>query len=90
MEKIIDKFNSFMELYPHYGYLIATLGFSLFLLGYIKNWDWVMEPGGGWMNIAYWEEKLGNKVVRLIMGGISLIGIISTLSLFLYFEFSHN
>ncbi|WP_103866698.1 Imm17 family immunity protein [Aquimarina sp. I32.4] len=84
MKKTIDKFSNFIELYLQYGYLFASIGFSLFLLGYIKNWNWVMEPGGGWMNIVYWERKLENKTVRLIMGVISLI---STFSLFLYFEF---
>jgi len=87
MEEITTKFNSFMELYPHYGYLIATLGFALFLLGYIKNWNWVMEPGGGWMNIAYWENKIGNKAVRIVMGTVCSFGMLSTLSLFIYYEF---
>ncbi|MDH7447616.1 Imm17 family immunity protein [Aquimarina sp. 2201CG14-23] len=87
MEKIINKFNNFIELYPHYGALIAALGFGVFLLGYLKNWNWVMEPGGGWLNIAFWEEKLGNKTVRLLMGIVCLMGIISCVCLFLYFEF---
>ena len=87
MENIVEKFNNFMELYPHYGYLIAALGFSLFLLGYIKNWDWVMEPGGGWRNIAYWENKLGNKTVRIFMGLICITGILATTYLFIYYEY---
>lgn len=87
MDKIANEFNNLIELYPHYGYLIATVGFGIFLLGYIKNWNWVMEPGGGWMNIAYWENRFGNKKVRWFMSVICLMGIISTLSLFAYFEF---
>lgn len=87
MDEIISGFKSFIELNPHYGYLIAAIGFGIFLIGYIKNWNWVMEPGGGWINIAYWETKLGNKVVRWFMGIISFIGIGTTLLLFAYYQF---
>ena len=31
----MEKFNKFMEVYPHYGYLIATAGFAIYLLGLI-------------------------------------------------------
>jgi len=35
VNEIVDKFNNFIELFPHYGYLIAGIGFSLLFFDYI-------------------------------------------------------
>lgn len=32
---MIENFNQFMEVNPHYGYLIAAAGFAFYLLGLI-------------------------------------------------------
>jgi len=77
-------FLDFMEENPHYGYLIGVAGFGIYLLGLILNWKWTLEPGGGYFNVAYWIESIGEKAVRIILGIIMAIGMLSCLALFLY------
>lgn len=75
-----------MALHPHYGYLIAAGGCTLFLIGLILDWDWVVEPGGGYFNIAYWIRVFGRKTVRIFLGICMTIGIICCIALFLYYN----
>jgi len=79
---MIDNFKQFMEVNPHYGYLIAAAGFAFYLLGLILNWEWTLEPGGGYFNEAFWIAKIGEKAVRIILGAFMVVGIISCVSLF--------
>lgn len=86
MEDIINQFNFFIENHPEYGYLIAASLFLLVLIGIILDWDWVVEPGGGYINIAYYIEMFGRKTVRLVYGIIILIGTLACL----YGFYSYN
>ena len=81
---MIDSLKQFIEVNPHYGYLIAAAGFSLFLIGLILDWNWVVEPGGGYFNIAYWIKTFGRKTVRIFLGIIMVLGILCCLGLFFY------
>ncbi|MBE7649224.1 hypothetical protein G1K75_12330 [Tenacibaculum finnmarkense] len=81
---MIENFNQFMEVNPHYGYLIAAAGFAFYLLGLILDWDWTVEPGGGYFNVAFWIHKFGRKTVRITLGFFILLGLMSTLALFFY------
>jgi len=83
---MINNFLKFMETNPHYGYLIATLGFGVYLLGLILNWKWTLEPGGGYFNVAYWVEAIGEKTVRIVLGIIMALGICSSLAMFIYYN----
>ncbi len=86
VEQTYDQAQNFIANNPHYGYLIASVGFGIFLLGFVRNWNWVMEPGGGIYNIAYWENRIGNRNVRIVMGITCGLAMISTLGLFLYYN----
>ena len=83
---MINSFQEFMEVNPHYGYLIAVAAFTLFLVGVILNWDWVVEPGGGYFNIEYWIRTFGRKTVRIFLELVMLLGIACCLGLFLYYN----
>lgn len=72
MEQITD----FVSANPQYGYLIVAGLFLIVLIGLLLDWDWVVEPGGGYFNIAYFIEMFGRKTVRLVMGSVMLICII--------------
>lgn len=81
----MTDFLNFMEENPHYGYLIGVIGFGIYLLGLILNWKWTLEPGGGYFNVAYWIESIGEKAVRIILGVVMAIGMASCLAIFLYY-----
>ncbi|MRI01138.1 hypothetical protein GH721_11410 [Kriegella sp. EG-1] len=83
----LDIFNYFLESNPHYGFLICAFLFGFCLIGYIKNWNWVMEPGGGWINIAWWENNAGNKAVRWFMGVLCFIAMVVCFYSFYQAEF---
>lgn len=83
---MIDKFLKFMEVNPHYGYLIAAIGFGVYLLGLILNWKWTLEAGGGYFNIAYWMEAFGEKTVRVVMAVVMAIAMLSCLAVFNYYN----
>lgn len=81
----MEKINDFISANPYYGYLIAVAGFGLYLIGLILDWDWPLESGGGYYNIGFWIQKIGRKRVRIFLGVATTIGIIASLSLFLYY-----
>ncbi len=83
---MIDSLTQFLESNPHYGYLIAVAGFALFLTGLILDWNWVLEPGGGFFNTQDWIDTMGRKTVRIFLGIFVLLGIITCLWLFFHFE----
>ena len=83
---MIDAFKDFMAVNPHYGYLIATGAFVLFLIGLILDWDWVVEPGGGYFNVEYWIRTFGRKTIRIYLGISVLLGIACSMGLFLYYN----
>ncbi|WP_344927144.1 immunity 17 family protein [Aquimarina addita] len=84
---MIENFKEFIVLHPHYGYLIAAAGCTLYLIGAILDWDWVVEPGGGYFNIAYWIRIFGRKTIRICIGVFTSIGIICCIALFLYYNY---
>ena len=81
---MMEDITEFMSENPHYGYLIGAIGFGIYLLGLILDWNWTLEPGGGYFNVAYFSEKLGRTTVRIILGIIMSIGIMAILGLFFY------
>ena len=81
-----EGFLDFMAANPEYGYLLGTGAFSLIIIGLILDWDWVVEPGGGYFNIAYAIATFGRKTVRIVYGIIMAIGLI----LSLYGFYSYN
>jgi len=83
---MIDSFKQFMEVNPHYGYLIGVAGFTLILIGLILDWNWVLEPGGGFFNTQDWINTVGRKTVRIFLGAIMVLGIIACSWLFFHFE----
>lgn len=83
---MLDSFKELIKINPHYGYLIAVGVFLLFLIGFILDWDWVVEPGGGYFNVEYWIRTFGRKTVRIFLGIVMLLGIASCFGLFLYFN----
>ncbi|MEO9891923.1 Imm17 family immunity protein [Aurantibacter sp.] len=87
MTELFNKISTSLELNPHYGLLIAAALFGLCLIGFIKNWNWVMEPGGGWINIVWWENKVGNKTVHWFMGIHCFIAMLACLHNFYQAEF---
>lgn len=82
----MNNFLNFMQKNPHYGYLIGVLGFGIYLIGLVFNWKWTLEPGGGYFNVAYWIESIGEKTVRIILGIVMTIGMLSCLAIFLYYN----
>ncbi|WP_459211631.1 immunity 17 family protein [Aquimarina rhabdastrellae] len=82
----MENISEFINTNPHYGYLIAVGGLGLYLIGLILDWDWPLEPGGGYFNVAYWCEKLGRKTVRILLGIMTTLGLIASLSLFWYYN----
>lgn len=83
---MIESLKQFIESNPHYGYLIAVAGFVFFLTGLILDWNWVLEPGGGFFNTQDWINTLGRKTVRIFLGIFMLLGIVICLWLFFHFE----
>ena len=82
----MEVFTDFMSANPEYGYLIGVAGFLLIILGLILDWDWVVEPGGGYINIASFIEMFGRKTVRILYGLIMFIGVL----ICLYGFFTYN
>jgi len=80
----MESFQEFMSANPHYGYLIGVVGLGIYLLGLIMDWNWAVEPGGGYFNVQYWIETFGRKTVRIVLGVFTLIGLAAFLALFLY------
>lgn len=81
----MDKLREFINANPRYGFLIAAVALVIFLIGILLDADWVLEPGGGYFNTAYFIEKFGRKTVRLYFGIMLIIGILSFLGLFFYY-----
>lgn len=81
----MDKLKEFITANPKYGFLIAAGAFIIFLIGIVLDADWVLEPGGGYFNTAYFIDKFGRKTVRLYYGIILIIGILCFLGLFFYY-----
>ena len=75
-----------MEINPHYGYLIVVAAFMLILIGLILDWNWVLEPGGGFFNTQDWINAVGRKTVRIFLSVFMVLGIITCLWLFYHFE----
>lgn len=78
----MEDIQKFIEVNPHYGYLIVASLLLLYLVGLILDWDWTVEPGGGYFNIAFWIDKLGRKTVRIILGTIAGLGFLAVVALF--------
>ncbi|WP_316842615.1 Imm17 family immunity protein [Pedobacter gandavensis] len=72
-ENIINQFSQFLTLNPHYGYLIAAVGFAIFFLGYLFRWNWVINPEGKTRSV-YVYEVLGAENMRKLM--IVVTGIV--------------
>lgn len=81
----MDKLRELVATNPEYGYLMVCGGLVIVLIGVIMDADWVLEPGGGYFNIAYWTEKIGRKNMRLIMGSALIFAIICCLGLYFYY-----
>ena len=82
MEQISDFFST----NPEYGYLFGAGAFLFIIIGLILDWDWVVEPGGGYFNIAYFINMFGRKTIRIVYGLIMLLGVLSCL----YGYFTYN
>lgn len=82
----MEQITEVMTSNPQYGYLLGIGVFLFIILGLILDWDWVVEPGGGYFNIAYFINAFGRKTVRIIYGSIMLIGVI----ICLYGYFNYN
>ncbi|AEH02099.1 immunity 17 family protein [Lacinutrix sp. 5H-3-7-4] len=82
----MEQITEIMTSNPQYGYLLGAGVFLFIIIGLILDWDWVVEPGGGYFNIAYFINAFGRKTVRIVYGLIMLIGII--ICLFGYFTYN--
>ena len=82
----MEDFTSFISANPQYGYLIGAAVMLVLIIGLILDWDWILEPGGGYFNIAYWIETFGRKTIRIAYGAVFLIGMLA----FLYGYYSYN
>lgn len=80
----MDNIKQIFELNPHYGYLVASIAMAICVIGYILDWDWLVEPGGGYFNIAYWIEVFGRKTVRIFLGTTTAIASIIAMLMFFY------
>ncbi|QXP78447.1 MULTISPECIES: immunity 17 family protein [Winogradskyella] len=83
---MVEEFTNFMALNPEYGYLLGAAAFLFIIIGLILDWDWVLEPGGGYFNIAYYIDVFGRKRVRIVFGFISFLAVL----LFIYGFFTYN
>ncbi|WP_158851325.1 immunity 17 family protein [Algibacter sp. L1A34] len=83
---MVEEFTNFMALNPEYGYLFGAAAFLFIILGVILDWDWVLEPGGGYFNMAYFIEVFGRKRVRIVFGLLLFLVVL----LFVYGFFSYN
>ena len=85
----MEQFGAFLEKliseHTEYGIFIVIAIFTLELVGLILDWDWVLEPGGGYLNEAYWCEKIGRKKVRIVLGIITSVAILAMLGLYFMF-----
>ena len=77
----IQYFISNITNYIPWEILLAS-GFGLVLLGFILDWDWVVEAGGGYFNISHYIEIWGRKTVRIVKGLLMVIAIVASLSLY--------
>lgn len=75
METITD----FMSTNPQYGYLFGAVVLIFLIIGLILDWDWILEPGGGYFNIAYWIKTFGRKTIRIVFGTLLFIGLLACL-----------
>lgn len=82
----MEQITEFMTSNPQYGYIFGIVIFVFLIIGLILDWDWVVEPGGGYFNIAYFIETFGRKTVRIVYGLILFLGILFCL----YGFFSYN
>ena len=82
----MDSVKQIFELHPHYGYFVASILMAICVIGYILDWDLLVEPGGGYFNIAYWIEVFGRKTVRIFLGITTAIASITTMLMFLYYH----
>ena len=59
--------------------IVAAIGL-LFLIGAIRDWDWVLEGDGRIMNIAWVSNTFGRRTARILVGisgaMIMILGVI--------------
>ena len=62
MEDIWKKFPK------EYAPLIVVACGLLFLIGAIRDWDWVLEGDGRIFNMAWVSNTFGRRVARILVG----------------------
>ncbi|MBJ2173297.1 immunity 17 family protein [Aureibaculum sp. A20] len=80
-EGVINQFNNFISLNPHYSYLLVAAGFGIFFLGFLFRWNWVLNPQGNHRMVRF-HEIFGEENVRKIMIVITAIVTIICLGQF--------
>lgn len=81
-ENIINQFSQFLTQNPHYGYLLAAAGFTIFFLGYLFRWSWIINPEGSTRSVFIYEV-LGKENMRKLM--IVVMGIVIFLCIGAFF-----
>lgn len=75
----METVTNFLSTNPHYAYLIGSGVMLVLIIGLILDWDWILEPGGGYFNSAYFIKAFGRKTVRIAYGIIFFIGFLAFL-----------
>lgn len=63
----------FSNLPKECGGLAIIICGLLFLIGAIRDWDWVLEGNGRAFNLAWVSNTFGRKIARILVGILSSV-----------------